>query len=268
MRKSGLIHLALRGAGRLFGEEKLLAWLGFLGFVLAAGIAAYMSMFGSVVPPEGDIASAFSFDAAIGAFTLSIAMLLPLSGIKAKARTTIRRVLVPTIIYAYAVETIQHFRGINPRFTQSGSSLDLIAGLVFGLASFVLIIVTTVVAVSFFRRSLLAERPLLILGIRYSFLSVMIAFAAGLWMIVLSARHTGAGGNILVLHGLAFHALQVLPLLGWLLERSRAEARRTQMLLHVGSAAWIAAVAAVAIQTIEGRTVFEWTALPMAAAAG
>ncbi|MDR9855682.1 hypothetical protein RJP21_18880 [Paenibacillus sp. VCA1] len=268
MENNGLIRVALRGAGRLFAEERLLAWLGFVGFVLAAGIGLYMSMFGSVVPPEGDIASAFSFDAAIGIFLLSIAILLPLSGFKARSRTAIRWVYVPITIYAYGVETIQHFRGVNPRFSQSGSIIDTIAGAAFGLASIILIIVTIVVAVSFFRRSLMAKRPLLILGIRYAFLSVTLSFAAGLWMIALNGRFTGSAGNIIVLHGLGFHALQVLPLLGWLLERSSAEARRARMLLHVGSAAWIAAVAAVAIQTVAGRTVFEWTALPMAAAAG
>jgi hypothetical protein len=63
---------------------------------------------------------------------------------------------------------------------------------------------------------------------------VALAFVAGLWMITLNGRYTGVGGNIIVLHGLSFHALQVLPLLGWRLERSRAEARRMQMLLHVG----------------------------------
>ncbi|MEC0173506.1 hypothetical protein P4H83_01325 [Paenibacillus favisporus] len=262
------IRLALRGAGRLFAEEKLLAWLGVVGFVLAAGIAAYIGMFGPVVPPEGNVASAFSFNAAIGVFMLSIAMLLPLSSLKARARTAIRRVFVPIVVYAYAVETIQHFRGVNPRFSQSGSIIDTIAGTAFGLASFILIIVTTVVAVAFFRRKLLAARPLLIIGIRYSFVSVTLSFAAGLWMIALNGRFTGAGGNIIVLHGLGFHALQVLPLLGWLLERSRAEARRAQLLLHTGSAAWIVSVAAVAVQTAAGRTIFEWSALPVVAAAG
>ncbi|WP_339372697.1 hypothetical protein [Paenibacillus elgii] len=72
-------------------------------------------------------------------------------------------------------------------------------------------------------------------------MSVMIAFAAGLCMIALSARYTGVGDNIIVLHSLGFHALQVLPFHSWSLERSRAEAQRAQKLLHVGITAWIAA---------------------------
>lgn len=263
----GFMRLAVRGAMRAFAEEKLLAWLGALGLVLAAGIAVYMGVFGAFVPPEGDISSAFSFDAAIGIFMLSIAAILPVSGFGSRARAVVRWVFVPIVVYSYGVETIQRLRGVNPRFS-NGSVVDAVAGGVFGLASFVLIIVTAVVAVSFFRRKLLAERPLLILGIRYSFLSVMLGFASGLWMIALNGRFTGPDGNIIVLHGLSFHALQVLPLLGWLLERTGAEARAARMLLHLGSAAWIAAVAAVAVQTIAGRTVFEWTALPVLAGAG
>lgn len=161
-------------------------------------------------------------------------MLLPLSGFKTRARITIRWAFVPIVIYSYAVDTIQHFRGINLRLTQLGSNLDMIAGMVFGLASFVLIIVTTVVAVSFFRRSLLVKRPLLIFGIRYSFLSVTIAFAAGLWMIVLNGRQYHRPARPW------FSCSTVLPFLGWLLERLRAGTRRAQMLLHLGSAAWIA----------------------------
>ena len=38
-------------------------------------------------------------------------------------------------------------------------------------------------------------------------------------MILLQDRLTGEGGNIIVLHGVGFHALQTLILPAWLLER-------------------------------------------------
>ena len=63
------------------------------------------------------------------------------------------------------------------------------------------------------------QRPLLIMGIRYAFLSVLAANIAGIWMIFLQDRLTGEGGNIIVLHGAGFHALQILILPAWLLER-------------------------------------------------
>lgn len=250
---------------RLFAGERLLVLLGLLGFMLAVLIVVYIGFNGATIPPEGNLESAFSFNAAFGLFAMSIAAIMPLAGLSHRKRTFLRWVFIQGTLYSYAVETIQHFRGINPRFSRAGTIADGILGGLFGLESLVIIVVTVLIAIPFYRKSRTVERPLLVLGIRYGFVSTMIAFAGGLGMIVLEGRYTGAAGNFIVLHGLGFHALQALPLLGWSLERANAEETHAKRLIHIGSIAWTVSILLIAAQTLLGRTVFEPTVLPLMA---
>ncbi|WP_253944882.1 hypothetical protein [Paenibacillus sp. NEAU-GSW1] len=248
--------------GRLFAGERLLVMVGLLGIVLAAIVALYIGFNGAAVLPEGDLESAFSFDAALGVFILSIAAILPLSGFASRKRAMIRWVFIIGALYSYAVETIQHLRGINPRYTQVGTIADSIFGYLFALESLVFIVFTVLLAIPFFRKDRPVTRPLLVLGIRYAFVSTMVAFAGGLWMIALMGRYTGDAGNLIVLHGLSFHALQALPLIGWLLERARTDGKLARRWIHAGSIAWTMSILLISIQTGLGQTMFELTALP------
>lgn len=250
---------------KLFAEEKLLVIVSLVGFALAAGIAVYIGMYGSIILPEGDVERAFSFDAALAIFTLSIAAILPVSGLSPRKRVGVRWFFIPAALYAYAIETIQHFRGINPRFSQVGTVADTIANSLFGLDALLIVIVTALLAIPYFRIRQPNERPLLVLGIRYAFLSTMIAFAAGIWMIALQSRYIGEAGNLIVLHGIGFHALQALPLLGWLSERARTDEKRARRLIQTGSIAWMLSIILIGTQTALGHTVFELTTLPILA---
>jgi hypothetical protein len=107
------------------------------------------------------------------------------------------------------------------------------------------------------------ERPLLLMGIRYAFLSVFAANLAGIWMILLQNRLTGDGGNVIVLHGLGFHSLQTLILLAWFLERAPVRDWVKKRLIHLGCIAWMLSILMIGIQTALGRTVFELTLLPI-----
>ena len=247
---------------KLFEGERLLVMMSMPGFALAVGIAVYIGIYGAIISPEGNLERAFSFDAAIALFILSIAAILPVSGLSSRKRTAFRWVFTLTVLYAYAVETIQHFRGINPRFSRVGSTADSIAGALFGLDSLLIIIATVLLAIPFYRKKQLGERPLLVLGIRYAFFSTIIAFASGIWMIALQSRYTGEAGNLIVLHGLGFHALQALPLLGWLSERA-ANKNHALRRIHFGGFAWTIAILLIGLQTALGRSVFELTALPL-----
>lgn len=251
---------------RLFAGERMLVIIGLLGFALAAVIAVYIGFKGAAVGPEGNLENAFSFNAAFGMFVLSIAAILPLSGLSPRKRATFRWFFVSGTLFAYAVETVQHFRGINPRFTRAGTITDTIFGALFGLDSLMIIVITVLLAIPFFRKGRMDERPLPVLGIRYAFFSTMVAFAGGLWMIVLEGRMTGEAGNLIVLHGLGFHALQALPLLGWLLERAQADGKYARKLIHMGSIAWTVSILLITVQTSLGRAVFELTVLPLLAA--
>ncbi|MCZ8521241.1 hypothetical protein [Paenibacillus caseinilyticus] len=250
----------------LFKGERKFILVGLLGLALAVLLRVLILWKGAVVLPEGDLESAFSFNAALGIFVLSIGAVLPLSGMREAGKRRFRVLFLSGALYAYLIETIQHLRGINPRFSQAGSTVDSIFGLLFGIDSMLLILATILVAVPFFRRRPAGDRTLLVIGIRYAFVSTMLAFVAGIAMIALQSRFTGSSGNFMVLHGLGFHALQTVPLLGWLLEFDGAQSRRARRLLHTGGIAWNLGVVLVGIQTFLGFTVFEPSPLPLLAA--
>lgn len=247
---------------KLFEGEKLLVGVSVIGFLLALVCAVYVAMNGATVSPEGNVKSAFSFNAAIAMFTLCMAAFIPLSGLNPRKRARIRWGFVLTILIGYAIETIQHFRGIHPRFTKAGSVFDVMVGGFFGLISVALVILTVLFAVSFFTQKI---RPLLNLGIRYAFGSTMLGFVAGMVMIALQSRYTGPSGNFIVLHGLGFHALQTLPLLGWLLERAKCGYERARTLIHIGSIAWLLSNLCIGLHTVRGESVFELTLWPIVA---
>ncbi|WP_225435170.1 hypothetical protein [Bacillus aerolatus] len=234
-----------------------------IGFILAAGIAMFIFFRGPIILPEGDLGDAFSFNAAIGMFTLSIAAILPFARLKARNRKAIRWIFIIAAIYSYAIETVQNFRGLNPRFSRAGDVADIIAGMLFGVVSLLLIALALLLTIQFFRIKYPYERPLLIMGIRYAFLSVLIANIAGIWMILLQDRFTGEAGNLIVLHGIGFHALQTLILPGWLLEKVQVNDRFKKRLIHYGSMAWMLSIILIGFQTALGRSVFELTALPI-----
>lgn len=252
---------------KVWKEEKLLVFTGLLGFVLAAGTLIYIALFGAIRLPEGNLERAFSFNAAIAIFVLSMAMLMPLAGLTEKKRKTFRWLFIVAALYSYGIETIQHFRGINPRFSEVASGIDQLFNAIFALISILFIVVTILFAIPFFRKHALNNRPLLLLSIRYAFLSIMLAYGAGIWMIILQSSFTGVSGNIIVLHGIGFHALQALPLLGWLAERACAEEKQLRWRVHLGGVAWTCSLLFIALQTLLGETVFQFTLLPLLAGA-
>jgi hypothetical protein len=250
---------------KLFEGERWLVITGILGFVLAAGIAIFIFFQGPVILPEGNLRDAFSFNAAIGIFILSIAAILPFARLGARKRKVIRWLFITASLYSYAIETVQNFRGLNPRFSREGSVVDMIGGMLFGVVSLMLVTLALLLTIQFFRIKYPYERPLLIIGIRYAFLSILVANMAGIWMILLQGRFTGDAGNLIVLHGIGFHALQTLILPAWLLEKSQVNDRFKKMLIHYGSIAWMLSIILIGFQTAVGRSVFELTILPILA---
>jgi hypothetical protein len=250
---------------KLFEGERALIIIGILGFILSAGIAIYMFFRGSIILPEGNVKDAFSFNAAIGIYILSIAAILPLTRLNTARRKAVRWLFIITSLYSYTIETVQNFRGISPRFSREGTVVDMAAGILFGVVSLVLVILAVVLAVHFFRLKKSSQRPLLIMGIRYAFISVLAANIAGLWMILLQDRLTGVTGNVIVLHGIGFHALQTLILPAWLLEKAQISERLKQRLIHAGCIAWLLMIVMIGIQTALGHSVFMFSALPIIA---
>ncbi|MGG3800593.1 hypothetical protein [Metabacillus fastidiosus] len=246
---------------KLFQGEKWLVITAIIGFLLATGIAIFILFNGPIVEPEGNLENAFSFNAAVAIFILTIAAILPFSPLDDLRKKRMRQYFIFIISYFYLVETIQHFRGINPRFSRAGSIIDMIIGISFGIVSLLIVVLLIQLMIQFFRKSIHNEH--FILSIRYSFISIMLALIAGIWMIVIQDRYFGTYGNFIVLHGLGFHALQVLVLQGWFLMKAKTDKRKGNMLLHIGGSAWIISMCLIGFQTVLGESIFQMTLIPV-----
>ncbi|MCJ8011843.1 hypothetical protein MUG84_08825 [Paenibacillus sp. KQZ6P-2] len=250
---------------RLFEGEKWLVLTSILGFLLSAFCGLWVVVFGKDVAPSGNILNAFSFNAAIGIFLLSTAAILPYSGLGRKSKAFIRYPYIALTLYAYAAETVQNFRGVNPRFVRGGSPFDVAVGSIFAFVALLLILFYLVPAIAYFRSKVYRIHPELVTGIRYAMLAVILSFAAGIWISTNQGRVVGLHGNIIWLHGLGFHALQAVPLVAWLaVHSSLSRASRIRM-IHLTGISYILGLLAIGWQTVLGHAILEWSLLPVAA---
>lgn len=261
-----LVEIIRRGWRRLM-ETRPLTAMGFAGIILGLiCLAVLVARQGVPIPPEGDLNKPVSFNIAVGIYLLTIALLVPSAGFSERGKKRWVRWNVALFAYAYTIETVQPFRGLDPRFSKYGTPLDQIAGGVFFLVALGTLVLFIIMAVRFFRRGRPdADSPLL-LAIRYGSAAAIGAFIAGIWMSVVGGRTTGAAGNILPLHALGFHGLQAVPLIALLLLWSGYDSRETRKWVHATGIVWVAACAAVAWQTIAGRSVSEVSAAPLVTA--
>ncbi|CAM3490697.1 hypothetical protein [Marinicrinis lubricantis] len=251
---------------KLFEGEKWLVLTGLLGFGLAVVCAVWVILFGGEVTPDGDVSKAFSFNAALGLFLLSTAAIVPLTGLGKRGRGVFRWGYIMLALYSYFAETVQHFRGVNPRFVEDGSKFDSAVGNIFAFVALLLVLFYLGIAISFFRRKTYTRWPGMVLGIRYAMAATFLSFAAGIWISVNQGSIVGLEGNIIWLHGLGFHALQAVPFVAWFAERRPLSAQVRQILIHTTGIAYLLGLVVVGWQTYLGYTIFEWSALPITAA--
>lgn len=252
---------------QLFQEEKWLALTGLLGFVLAGVCGVWTLVFGAEVSPGGDVSKAFSFNAAMGIFLLTTAMLSPLSAMGKKGRFVFRWSYIPLVLYSYGAETIQNFRGVNPRFVENGSFFDETVASGFALVALLLVIVYLFLAVQYFRRKAYRQHPTMVLGIRYAMIAVFFSFAGGIWISVNLGSSVGLDGNMIWFHGLGFHALQAVPLVAWISERTSISLSARRKCVHVTGVSYLLGLTAIGYQTLLGYSLSEWSVLPILAGA-
>lgn len=257
----------LRNVRTFLQEEKWLMSTGLLGFLLAAVCGIWTLINGGAVAPEGDVSKAVSFNAAVGIFLMTTAAILPLAAMGKRSSAIFRWAYIVLALYAYGVETAQQFRGVNPRFSKSGEAIDDLLGSLFGVVAMLMIVFYVFLAIQYFRKKTKYNRPEIILGIRYAMISVIISFAAGIWIAMLQSRYTGASGNIIWLHGIGFHALQAIPLAAWLTERASLSRKHRRKYVHLVGILYLLGLSAIGWQTLLGQPILEWSLLPVAASA-
>jgi hypothetical protein len=219
-----------------------------------------MALHGPLIPPEGRLYKAVSFDIAIGIYILTIILFIPFAGFSARGRRWWRRTSVALALYAYGAENIQIYRGLDPRFTRSGAAADIIAGAIFSGVALGLIITFLILVRRLFGRRTAIEGSPLLLAMRYGCAAVMLAFVAGFWMSAVGGPRVGAAGNLLPLHAAGFHGLQAVPVVALLLDWSRAPAKDARRWVHAAGIAWLCACASIAWQTALGGSVLEASA--------
>jgi len=103
---------------RLYSHERPLFWTGVLGIALGAICLLGMAFHGVIVEPEGNLYKAASFDIAVGIFLLTLALIVKVSDFTPRRQARWRWTLIGLTLFGYGVETIQIFRGFDPRFSR------------------------------------------------------------------------------------------------------------------------------------------------------
>jgi hypothetical protein len=248
---------------KFFEGEKWLVLTGLLGFLLAGICAVWVLLYGGHVSPDGNVSNAFSFNAALGIFLLSTAAIAPFSAMGVKGRAFFRWSYILLALYSYFAETVQNFRGVNPRFVKSGMPFDDMVGDIFTFVALFLILCYMFLGIQYFLKKAYMRRPVLVVGIRYAMIAVMFSFMAGIWISVNNGRIVGVHGNIIVLHGLGFHALQALPIVAWLSDRTSFTANARSRWTHLTGITYLLGLIAIGWQTYLGHSIFEWSVLSL-----
>lgn len=252
------LRTALGGVLGVYRRERALTAVGVLGIALGLGCAAAIGIRGSeFVAPEGHLQKAMTFDLAVGIYTLTLVLCLPMARLSARGLAAWRWTSVVLTLYAYGMETVQIARGLDPRFTRAGAVSDQILGAVFFLTANGMVVLFGILAWKILRRRTDGADGPLLLAIRYGSAAVFAAFAAGYWMSALQGPRVGEAGNLLPLHAAGFHGMQALPLVAVLLTWAGMGMERARPWLHAAGTAWLAACAAIAWQTAQGRPVLE-----------
>ena len=233
--------------------------VGVAGVVIAALCLVAVAVRGRVIAPEGKMLDAATFCFGVGIFTLTVALLLPLAGYSQRARRRWRRAFYVFAVYGLVLEPLQSFRGLDPRFTEEGDGIDVVAGIVFGVTALSNTVLFVLLGMRFFRSDVLRERPALRAGIRYGAIAVTLSFAIGIAMSVNSGRDVGDDGNLLLSHGLGVHGIQTIPVVALLVAAAGAPLRATRW-LHAAGLGWLIACAAALIQAVVGDSPFESSA--------
>lgn len=245
----------LNALGRQWRKEPRVAWLGLLGVGLGGVCAGLGLARGFEVPPEGNLWETATFNGAVGIFLLTLAAMAPEAGLSETGRRRWAWALVVLTLYSYGIETVQAFRGLDPRFSAVAGPLDQALGGIFLLAALAIMVLFLVLAWRF----LVAESNPLRIAVRYASVAALVSFGVGIFMGVQNGRMTGAEGNLLLIHAAGFHGLQAVPLVALFLRWGGVSEDDSRPWVHVAGLAWIGLCTALLWQAVDGRAPFAMT---------
>jgi hypothetical protein len=237
-----------------FREELGVTTVALAGIGLGLATLAVALIRGPLIAPEGDLMKPASFDLAVGIFILTLVPWLPVSGFTDTARRRWRQWMIGLALYAFAIETVQQFRGIDPRFSRAEPASQIL-GLLFFISALGITVLAIALAARAFEFRTTGRRGLLVLAARWAGASMLIGFLAGIWLSANQGRAVGAAGNLLPLHAAGFHAGQAIPLVAWLLAWPAVPVHTAHRWVNIAGAAWAAACVAIWWQTALGRAV-------------
>jgi hypothetical protein len=248
---------ALQMLTTAWSRERGLFAVGVLGLVLGATGLATAVFRGRMIPPEGDLSKAASFDGAIGIFLLTLAVFVGLAPFTERGRRVWTGTVVALALMSYAMENIQISRGIDPRFSHVGSIADQLGGAFFLLIATGLLVTFAILFAKILLNTASPNSAPLLLAIRYGCGATAFGFATGYLMSAVVGSRYGVAGNILPLHAMGFHSLQALPLVALFFIWSDVEPVISRRWIHLAGLAWIGACVAVAWQMFSGRSPLE-----------
>jgi hypothetical protein len=248
-----------------WSRERALFAVGVTGLVLGAVGLVAVALRGRIVPPEGDLIKAASFDVAIALYLLTMAVFADAAPFTSRGRRIWRGWQIALALASYALESIQIARGIDPRFSVHGSVIDKLGGGLFLLIATALLLLSVLVFVKILRNRA-ANDVNLQLAIGYASGATMVGFGTGYLMSAVGGSRYGVAANILPLHALGFHALQALPLVALLFIWAGVETASARRWIHLAGLAWIGACLAAAAQVFAGRAPLDPTVATFLAA--
>lgn len=201
----------------------------------------------------------------VGIYLVTLAWLLPRVDIGRALRFVLRWVFVVTMVGENVAITLQAWRGVQSHFNET-TPFDAAVFNAMG----VMIALNTVAALVLLVLFVFAPRqPLpraVLAGIRFGLLLFLVASGVGGMMVGQNAHAVGVpdggpglpfvnwsteGGDLRIAHFIGLHALQGLPLLGWLVGRKSPNAGVTAV--HVAAAAWAVVFAGLLWLALSGR---------------
>jgi hypothetical protein len=251
----------------LWSRAPTLAAVGALGVLIAAGMVLAALVRGNAVVPEGNLFETATFDAALGIFLLTLAALSPLAAFTPRGRRAWTVIFSLLVVAAYAIETVQAFRGLDPRFSAVAGPIDQAVGGFFFLIAQGVMLCAFVVLWKFFSPATAHLPHALRLAVRYGALASVVGFGIGEVMSAVGGRAMGEAGNLLPLHAAGFHGVQTVPLVALLLVWAHAPADTANRITHFAGGAWLVACVAIAVRSLGGHAVLSMSLLSALAVA-